>query len=83
MAATQPEKPENSLDSHHETLHGTLQHPEVGLVAVVAELAVFFLPWISFLKGAKWAFLIIIGSLLAAFGGSLLSFIRGILTPAG
>ncbi len=66
------------LDNHEELLRGTPLNPQVGLVAIVAELAVFFLPWIGFLKGAKWGFLIILGSLLAAFGGSLLSFIRGI-----
>ena len=69
-------KPEMSLESHHETLHGTEQHPEVGIVSIVKKLAADVAPIIGFWKGAKWPLTIIGAGILSAITGGLINLIR-------
>lgn len=69
--------PEKSVDSHHETLWGTPQNPQTGLVPIVQEVVKFLRPVMGFWKGAKWPATIIVGALLVALAGGVTNFIRG------
>lgn len=70
------EIPEKSLDSHHETLWGTQQNRDTGLVPIVKEVVDFLKPIRGFVKGAKWPVTIVLGGILAAMTGGIVNLVR-------